>query len=896
MSAQTEASERTSKKGNKYFIPTRSQKGAASLKAFFLDIDIKNGGYEEVEDAIKALADFLSGTGLPKPTLIVGSGGGLHVYWTLKSPVTPFQWKPVADAFAEAAKELGLKADTACTIDSARILRVPNTFNYKQETLRPVRLAGPVRPEDYDLAEIETPLAKWVKRDISFDPSTVSTLFKDLEVDEGLTTSADAVPEKVFKLQDVKDCCPFIAEATTTGGKSYDNPLWNLTTLLSTFLEEGEQAAHVMAMGHAEYSEESTHELYERKVREKAERGLGWPSCKTINIAGCEACQECGHYSAGKSPLNFVNIGAVGLAPDLPNGYSRSKDGLILRKMVDDLGEERLVPISNYPMIQPWVQLDPYILNFESKVYRTKKQINIPFIAVSSREGILKVLSEQGMVFQDYQYKPVREFIVSWIDHLKNQRDAIVNSAPFGWAEMGGKVGGFSYAGRIWGDNTSRPSVIGDPVLARAHQPMGDIAVWKEAALLVTDQRRPALDVLLASGFAGPMVRLTGQSGLIVAGYSTESGIGKSTALKVATSVWGHPIKTLQGLDDTQISVLRKATELQAIPIFWDEMKTKDDIKKFVNLTFNLSRGRERMRAGRDLSIRDIGVFKTLLVAANNDTIADAVMNDTKSTEAGIYRVFEFVVPTGPGNPKYTTADADVLLEKLERNYGMAGLEFAQYLGSNLDLVAEECVALRKRLDTELETKQPERYWSAGMTAILYGATVANRIGLTDFDLAGIENFLKENFFKMREFVLSSTVGAEKEATISDVLASFLSENLIFNTLWTDRVHMGRGRPRKDGVKVLRNTDKLRAVYVQVASDDKLMRISSRYFSDWMTKRGHSRIAFTKKLKEEYGTREVQGNLGGGTPYATSNQNIIEIDLATTPFLELMTGGSDDDL
>src|SRR6059058_2526821 len=41
--------------------------------------------------------------------------------------------------------------------------------------------------------------------------------------------------------------CAFIRDALVTGGKDYDQPLWNLTTLVATFLEEGHALAHKMA-------------------------------------------------------------------------------------------------------------------------------------------------------------------------------------------------------------------------------------------------------------------------------------------------------------------------------------------------------------------------------------------------------------------------------------------------------------------------------------------------------------------------------------------------------------------------------------------------------------------------------------------------------------------------
>src|SRR5207247_1249097 len=76
----------------------------------------------------------------------------------------------------------------------------------------------------------------------------------------------------------VRDCA-FIREALASGGKDYSQPMWNLTTLAATFMEDGHALAHEMGQQHAGYDRESTELLWQRKLRERADRALGWPSC-----------------------------------------------------------------------------------------------------------------------------------------------------------------------------------------------------------------------------------------------------------------------------------------------------------------------------------------------------------------------------------------------------------------------------------------------------------------------------------------------------------------------------------------------------------------------------------------------------------------------------------------
>ena len=63
--------------------------------------------------------------------MIIDSGRGIHCYWPFIEPVDKAVWTPVAEGLKFLCAKHGLKADGACTADAARILRVPNTKNFK---------------------------------------------------------------------------------------------------------------------------------------------------------------------------------------------------------------------------------------------------------------------------------------------------------------------------------------------------------------------------------------------------------------------------------------------------------------------------------------------------------------------------------------------------------------------------------------------------------------------------------------------------------------------------------------------------------------------------------------------------------------------------------------------
>ncbi|MGE3752798.1 MAG: hypothetical protein AB7I45_01435 [Planctomycetota bacterium] len=88
--------------------------------AFALDIDGLT--YDGIQDALDGLSS------LPQPTMAVWTGHGLHVYWSLREPLTAKVAAPLIKRFVEAHQQ----ADDAK--DVSRLLRVPGSINYKDHS------------------------------------------------------------------------------------------------------------------------------------------------------------------------------------------------------------------------------------------------------------------------------------------------------------------------------------------------------------------------------------------------------------------------------------------------------------------------------------------------------------------------------------------------------------------------------------------------------------------------------------------------------------------------------------------------------------------------------------------------------------------------------------------
>lgn len=870
MSSQSTAEERTSKAGYKYLNAVRSQSHVVALKSLYIDIDVKEGGYADTKTAVLAFRQFLDDTGLPKPSAIVASGsGGIHVHWALDRALPRHEWQVLANALAKATRDMGLHCDQQCTIDSARILRIPGTFNAKSDPPKPVELM--LLGHDVSVDVMKAALEKYIEALPALTPVVKSELADGFNLDT-----------KPVNLDSVAKNCGFIREAIETGGANYTNPLWFLTTTVATFTDNGREDAHRMSSGHADYSQEKTDELYDRVLKKRQENDIGWPKCEKIALSGCNACSTCPLLGNKRSPLNYGHIAANDDPPAdiLPDGFFRNPEGYVFRRAVGDDGTPLAILILPYPMTDAWLQDNPWVIHFNTVVAGHRRKIDLPLEVIQSREGFPKFLASHGMLLKDKADKILKEFFVAWIQKLQQTKDAVVSSIPFGWVHKpNNTIEGFTYGGRVWTKDGDRPAASADPVLAKQYSPCGELSKWLEMSKMTTDQERPALNAILASAFAGPLVRFTGQPGVLLSAYSTESGIGKTTTMRIAQAVWGHPYKGLQGLSDTQLSVLNKMGQLRELPMFWDELKTEADTTKFVTLVFQLTGGKERSRMKSDLSHREVGDWKTLLVSASNDSLIDPMQRQVKSSTAGLYRLFEFQVTRGVKARKQGAA-VDRAVAKLADNYGQAGLAYAQFLGSNAERIEKEVAEFHDALQQELDNKEDERFWFANMTALLMGARYANECGLTEIDLDDLKAFLIETLILMRKEINDTPSDMTNTMSVSNILAQFLNAMRARHTLFTNKIHVGAGKPPVGSIQVKGDTSKLDGIYVQIGQDDGLMRISSTYFSRWLMDHEYGVHAIRKALKEDFGIKIVNGRMASGTSFAgVTTEYIIELDM-----------------
>ncbi len=900
MSSQVICEPSTTAKGREYLKAVRRRENVSLIKSLWFDIDVKPKAYETTDAAKADLYRVITEAKLPMPTAAVLSGsGGLHVYWVLDKALTLNEWQPLADALAECGKRHGLDADFGITIDAARVLRIPGTFNRKGDQNNPVQLIA-MADEDVSLADMVEALAPY-HTTASHNPSPVTQQVNTLgdlrladlpaklrvQADTNLGAGIDAVVTAI-DLNSVATQCGFVHEAIHTGGKDFRQPLWMMSIMLALFAENSLAMAHQMSAGHPEYTKASTDNMFARLTATKNKRNMGWPKCSTIETNGSKHCATCPLKAQNKSPLNFAAPIKLAAAPSLtshtntaskmhlPEPFFQAADGIIMFTRTNDDGSQMTVPVMRYPVSDAFLLDNPWSLHFTAQVGPTRvRPVEIPLAILHSKDKLPSKLMEQGIIVSPDFVPATRSFLMSWTQKLQQVKEAVVSSSPFGWTVANGKIEGFTFAGRVWANGYDRPAAQPDQTTMKQYEPRGDATQWVTAARMITDQRRPALDSIIAASFGAPLMRFTGEYGALFAAYSPESGIGKTTTMRIAAAIWGNPKSTLQALNDTTNSVMAKMNILKNLPVLWDELRG-DDINKFALMAFQLTQGTGKSRLNADITQRERGDWQTLLVSTSNDTLVDAITRAAKGTSAGLYRLFE--VRVRPKDSGMLASEAARMVSSLNENHGHIGLAYAQFLGANSKRIEAEVAKLHDDLTREVNAAQQERYWIAPMTIIIAGATYANELRLTDIDVPALKAFLVDALQDMRKMLKEAPDTANDKNAIAGVLQGFLGTQRARNTLVTDTFPAGRGRPAN--VKIITDTSKLDKITVHRAADDKIIRISQMALLEYLEERGYPPTAFLKSLVDELGATKLRVKLGAGTEMAAGlmQEQVIEVD------------------
>jgi len=895
----------TSKRGEPTVRAKREQQNVHLIRTLVMDADIKRDGdkkdpgkvFPDRRKAVEWLKAYVKSTGMPMPNLWVNSGYGFHWYWVLEDAITLADWQPMADALRASMEAHGWTGDTSPTVDGARILRPPGTMNYKSGVGAPVHALPALTLNDHANQDITAALAPWVgaqraRATGTHGGATVTSIGpRPSHIPPGgpgLNQSAHI--ESRFLFAEVAKRCEQIKQSLANEGDGDLYPVWYLGHIsTAVFTRDGRDFIHPISKGDPRYDPDATDKAYERAENERDRKSLGAPTCAHYDHARPGVCGTCPFKGKVKAPL-LLGVGA----DDLPIKYRRATHA----------GEPAIERLDGKGADAEWVfmflgdvttpRLDElptggHRLSFTYKLAGRDYPVGANEADMTTQIQV-GYFSRQGVAVTRHSVAHAGDFVMAWISQLRLQqttKNEVVR--PFGWNfDIKGERAGVAIAGTLYRTDGRIESVPGgDPKVAAMYRPAGDFANWRKAAALF-ENGRADLQCVIAPSFGAILIALCGDvRGMSMNFWSTESGIGKSTAIKVGQSVWGEP-RAMQSMQDTPNAVMRSLSEPRILIRYWDELRVRKDYQDaFVEMIFTIPQGKERARMQADTTLREVGEWETMLVFTSNRPCQDYLLARDDGTDSGLARLLEIEMAK-VATPYDPVAGQHIKL--CETNYGHAGRVYLQYVATHLDEVKTRLAATMKMLSDGLKMQRDERFSVTAMACVLVGAAIARKLDLFKFDINGIYKVLTTAFLTQRDNRSTRTmVSAQGGLDIAEILNRFVYEQADYR-LRTD--NFGRAGASKVTMK---GVPRGNVVRLQIAEAPRVLRVSRVAFLEWLHARNLPGSVIIKHLVEKMHASEYRKSLGGGTGFGGGTAHVIDVPIpAHGPLADLIGQPSDD--
>jgi ABC-type Na+ transport system ATPase subunit NatA len=747
-------------------------------------------GYIDQATAIQELVKFCELVGLPIP-LLVNSGRGIHAYWPLDRDVTRAEWEPVGKRLAQLCVTHNLYADPN-VFEVARILRVPDTLNFKDNPPLPVEvISDEATVVAYD--EFKNILGVSEEAFIEIPKRELSELGKMMQ--ENMESSFSRIMRRSLEDKGCKQLADCYKNKATLS-----EPRWFNALSVAKFCKDADKSIHKMSSGHPDYDPTAT--------IAKINHIKGPHTCAQFeknNPGGCEGCPfkdkvgspislgreviaspvtEQGEYEVkGNNDEELQDSDAqtsiLHRIPKYPEPFVRGKNGGIYLIPKEEEAEPILVYDRDLYIVKRLkdpVEGEVFLFRIHLPLDGIDEFV-IPSEKVVDKNTLRGEISKRGILCVGKQWDHLLHFITLMAKDLQYKQRLLHMRLQFGWADNDSKF--------IIGDREvtkdgifhSPPSSVTRDLSAKMYK-IGTLDKWKEVFALYKKPGHEPHAYATLSAFGAPLLKFTGQKGSVINVIHPRSGTGKTTILRMINSVYGMPDELCAAQKDTANAKITHLGLLNNLPFTVDEI-TNTTPMDFSDLVYSMSqgRGKQRMNAQTNSLRANNTTWATISVASSNASFYEKLSIAKASPDGEMMRLLEYKINyTDVLDPAFAKQMFDF---QLAENFGHAGEIYATYLVNNLEKVKEEVKKMQAKVDRELQLTQRERCWSANIAANITGGMIAHRLELINWDMKAIYLWITSMVNEMRKEVVQPV--NDVMAVVGDFLNRHMSNVLVVN-------------------------------------------------------------------------------------------------------------------
>lgn len=784
------------------------------FRSFFVDLDVDEDkaavgkGYISKEAALEALAKFLEETELPPPVRI-DSGTGVHAYWLLEEDVPIDEYLPYAQKFKEYVLER-LHADPAVMADAARIMRHPESLNYKTIPPSPAKFIDTDFPQ-YSFEAFKEFLGPVEQKfDLTMMPKGLDEETKAMLKLDNFETTFERIVNRTFE----GDGCAQIKYALENE-EHLEEPMWHSVLTIAAACSDGRESAHKLSNGYKGYSPSETDKKFDQ-ILEIFSKDGGPHLCSTFENRNPGVCDGCPHKGKIKSP---VQLGKVLITkakeevkedtvredkdtktvPDFPGllaPFVRGVNGGIYYQPPPKYGKDGKIEnqdallISQYDFFPVRRMYSPY--DGECFVIRLvlpndkPREFLLPMKHVYAQEEFKKIMSSNGVFFNPNYVKLLAEYIVKWGQYLINTGRAEIMRRQMGWNDNGQTFVIGSREVTLETGPTGRPAPVSPLAsnITKALEPKGNLTEWTEG---INKLNTPSLEMhafAVLCSFGSPLMEFRDTHGVSVS-YQGKSGVGKSGALYAGFSVWGDPSR-MSVFEATDNAMNDRIVTSNSIFAGIDEAGDKEG-KVIGGYVHKIAQGNTKLRLSGTTMAERVQELRSSLIAmlTTNHSLMDKVKVAKGTTYGEAARLVEFYIHK-PQLFIDSPGKGPEIFGVFNSNYGLAGSIYAHRL---LELGPK---ALRELTDRWVARFREDfghyveyRYYEDLFGCAFAGAEIACDIHLIDFDIERIYRKVVSEVINIRDGVVrindidfESVLGEFINASIGSTL-SIVNEKVI---------------------------------------------------------------------------------------------------------------------
>ena len=828
------------------------------FRSLFIDLDVGEGkfetkkGYETKQDASDALDKFMDESGLPPP-IRIDSGTGIHAYWLFDEDIPSNEYIPYAEKFKDFCLKL-IHADPAVMADRSRIMRCPETFNYKTD---------PPSPSIF----IDTEFSEYSFEEFKEFLGKIETVDQPtFDVFAGVRKGLDEDTRAISKMDNFENVFETIADKSMDGNgceqikyaiEHRDNlpePVWRSALSIIKFCSDGERWSHELFNEDPRYSKAGT--------EEKLSTISGTLSCEEIEKLNPGVCAGCKHFKKLKNPLSLGRALKIATPtnktdsprqdkdseeipnfPDYLRPFVRGEKGGIYylpEPKIDKDGVEHyqapklISPYDFFPIRRMYSALDGECLLMKLLLPNDKpREFLLPLKVVYATDRFKECLASNGVL-----YTPTVEhigylqtYIVKWGNYLINRDEADIMRMQMGWTEdkKGFVIGGKEIleTGKEV-ESAASPYVRG---IAKYIAPVGSYTKWQDA---VNQLNQPGFEMHafgLLVGFGSPLMRYTSTAGVTVC-FLGKSGCAKTGAMYAGLSVFGHP-KELSIFEATDNGMTGRYLGLHNIMLGVDEIGNKD-AKILSQLTHKISHGKAKIRMQasvnaereHELSASLIGMFTT------NESAYSKFESIKASPDGESARLVEFLIK----KPEALKAAGGgqlgrQMFDTLNYNYGHAGPAYIKEvfrLGDNY--IKDTMEIWREKFLHDFGDDSTYRFYENLVLSCFTGGTIANNSSIITLDCERVYDKVVGDMIDIRDKVITLNK-SDYPAILTDYINKYLANVLVI----------------KEGKVVMEPRG---GIVARIDTDKSLLQVSKTTFKQYLHEKNISYREFEHDMTE----------------------------------------------